>query len=522
MAGPSEAAIDYSRAFVMEPLALADWLVIAPVPYCLIAGALLMMLRKNAELQAKAAIIGLIGLFVLCGALLAHVVENGPVTMTMGRWLPPFGISFTVDVLGAILAVTASIVAVACAIYAAEDVDTTGRRYGFFSFLFLMMAGVIGAFVTGDIFNLYVWFEVLLIASFGLQVLGSEDRQIDGATKYAFLNLIATTMFLVATGYLYGVFGTLNMADIAAQTRTIDDARPLYTLAALYLFAFGMKAAAFPVSFWLPASYHTPKVVVSALFAGLLTKVGIYALARTLLMLFPDQRDAFADVIAWAAMLTMLLGAFGALAQTDYRRLLGYLVVSGIGIMLAGIALATVEALSAAIFYALHSMVVMTALYVASGIAARIGKSFSMNDLGGLYRSNVLFAAMSLVLFFSVSGLPPFSGFWPKAMLVRASLDASASGLATIILLTGFLTTIAVGRVWAHAYWKPAPETMGTPAAAQMKMTSLLPLLALVALTVGFGVFPETLLQLSDSAAAGLLDPSAYIQSVFPAEGAVN
>ena len=522
MAASSQAAIDLSQAMIVEPTALVDWLVIAPVAYCLMAGAGLMMLRKYAALQARLAVVGLTGLVALTAGLLVHVIDGGTVTVTMGRWLPPFGISFTVDAFGAVLALASSLVALACGIYAAGDVDTTGRRYGFFAFLFLMMAGVIGAFVTGDIFNLYVWFEVLLIASFGLQVLGSEDRQLDGATKYAFLNLVATTMFLVATGYLYGIFGTLNMADIALTARTMDDTAPLYTLATLYLFAFGMKAAAFPVSFWLPASYHTPKVVVSALFAGLLTKVGIYALIRTLVMLFPEQRDALAGVIAVVAVATMLLGTLGALAQTDYRRLLGYLVVSGIGIMLAGLALASTEALSAAIFYAAHSIVVMTALYMAAGIAARVGQTFSIVALGGLYRSHVLFAGFSLVLFFSVSGLPPFSGFWPKAVIVKAALDDGAWWIAVAVLVTGFLTTIAVGRVWLHAYWKPLEASADGAALRRLGASAVAPLAGLVILTTWFGLFPESLITMTDRAAAGLVDPAGYIGSVFPEEGAGN
>ncbi|WP_099865141.1 Na+/H+ antiporter subunit D [Pararhizobium haloflavum] len=521
MAAPSGAAVDISQAMVVAEAPLADWLVIAPVAYCLMAGAGLMMLRKYVKLQPRLAVFGLLALVAMTAGLLVHVLSGGTVTVTMGRWLPPFGISFSVDILGAILAFTASLVALACGLYAAQDVDKTGRRYGFYPLLFLMMAGVIGAFVTGDIFNLYVWFEVLLIASFGLQILGSERQQLDGATKYALLNLVATTIFLIATGFLYGIFGTLNMADIALQAREMGATAPLYTLAALYLLAFGMKAAAFPVAFWLPASYHTPKVVVSALFAGLLTKVGIYALLRTMIMLFPEQRDELATLIAIVAVVTMILGTLGALAQTDYRRLLGYLVVSGIGVMLAGIALATPLGLSGSIFYALHSIIVMTALYMAAGMAARIGRSFSIAQLGGIYRSHVLFAAISLVLFLSVSGLPPFSGFWPKAVLVKASLDAGIWWLAASILVTGFLTTIAVGRVWAHAYWKPADTTppespMMIPTATLRPSATYLPLIGLVALTAVFGLYPEPLLVLTERSAEQLLDPGSYIQSVFP------
>jgi multicomponent Na+:H+ antiporter subunit D len=439
--------------------------------------------------------------------------------MVMGRWLPPFGIAFTVDLTGALFALTAAVVALTGAVAAIDDINASGRRYGFYPFLMLLMAGVSGAFLTGDIFNLYVWFEVLLISSFGLLVLGSEREQIDGAVKYGFLNLVATTLFLIATGYLYGIFGTLNMADIARKAPGLRDTAPLVTLTGLYILAFAMKAAAFPVNFWLPASYHTPRIVVSALFAGLLTKVGIYALIRVCVMLFPFAREQLSLVIAIVAALTMLTGALGSLAQTDTRRLLGYLVISGIGAMLAGIAIGGADAIGGAIFYALHSMLVMTALYLAVGLAARLGGGFSLSTLGGLYRGHALFAALSLMLFFSVSGLPPFSGFWPKVMLVKAALDSGAGWLAGALLLTGFLTMIATGRVFLLAYWRPAPEGQAVQQAA-LPVTALLPLLVLTALSVLIGLFPETLLTLIKTAALTLDAPSAYLNSVFPAGSA--
>ena len=294
-----------------------------------------------------------------------------------------------------------------------------------------------------------------------------------------------------------------------------------------------MKAAAFPVNFWLPASYHTPRIVVSALFAGLLTKVGVYALLRVMVMLLPVEREALSLVIAIAAALTMVLGAMGALAQSDIRRFLGFVVVSGIGYMLAGAAIAGTAGLSAAIFYALHSIVLMTALYLLAGAAARRGGSYRLESLSGLWAAAPAFAALSLALFFAGSGLPPFSGFWPKAMLVKASLDIGAWWRAGAILLSGFLTTIAFGRVFLLAYWRPsvAPEAgEGTPAAgeaaapaaasaARAPLSAILPIVGLSALIVWFGLFPEALIDLSQRAALGLADPSAYLQSVFPAGG---
>jgi multicomponent Na+:H+ antiporter subunit D len=515
----STSPADLSAALVLQPVAALDWLVILPVAWCLAIGAILLMIRHKSLAQPLVAVAALAVLVGLDATLLWHVAQSGPVTMVMGRWLPPFGIAFTVDLTGALFALTSAVVALIGAVAAIDDINASGRRYGFYPFLMLLMAGVSGAFLTGDVFNLYVWFEVLLISSFGLIVLGAEREQIDGAVKYGFLNLVATTLFLIATGYLYGIFGTLNIADIAAKAPGMQTAAPLVTLTALYSLAFAMKAAAFPVNFWLPASYHTPRIVVSALFAGLLTKVGIYALIRIGVMLFPAELEQLSLVLAIVAALTMLTGSLGALAQSDTRRLLGYLVISGIGAMLAGIAIGSPDAIGGVIFYAVHSMLVMTALYLAAGVAARLSGGFSLTASGGLYRHYLLFTALSLMLFFSVSGLPPFSGFWPKVMLVKSAIDGGVAWLAAILLLSGFLTMIATGRVFLLTYWRPV-DTQPGGSPEPLAITALLPILALTVSSVLIGLFPETLLNLVQQAASTLNEPSAYLQSVFPAGGA--
>ena len=303
------------------------------------------------------------------------------------------------------------------------------------------------------------------------------------------------------------------------------------------------------MNFWLPASYHTPRVVVSALFAGLLTKVGVYALLRSLLLILPDAHDALAGVIAWVAILTMMTAALGALAQTDLRRLLGYLVISGIGIMLAGLAIATEAALAGTVFYAVHSIVVMTALYMAAGAAGAVA-GFSLAEPGGLYRRAGGLAAVTLLLFFAVAGLPPLTGFWPKAMLVRSAIEAEAPWLAGAILLNGFLVTVAVGRAFALRYWRPAADTSphaepdphpepdhaptdeelsaeGEEAFVAARARALarpsgpprravLPVATLGALVLALGLYPEPLLALAAEAGRGLLDPTLYLQSVFP------
>jgi multicomponent Na+:H+ antiporter subunit D len=519
MAAPADSSA--LAAVLSGPVAPGDWLVIAPVVIAIAGGALLLMLRHHLRWQAAYASACLLLMLAADAALLVRVLSDGPLVMTMGRWLPPFGISFVADALGAGFALVATFVALICALFSARDINTTGRRYGFYPFLMLMMAGVNGAFLTGDIFNLYVWFEVFLIASFGLLILGSERAQIDGATKYGVLNLLATALFLIATAYLYGAFGTLNMADIAAKAAGLRGSAPLMTIAALYLLAFGMKAAAFPVNFWLPASYHTPRLVTAALFGGLLTKIGVYALLRTLVMIFPVERAALSGVIEWVAIATMILGVMGALAQTDVRRMFGFLVISGVGIMLAGLALGNTAGISGTILYAVHSMLVMAALYLLAGAMREMGGSFLLTELGGIYRKSPFLTAAAFLIFLAAAGLPPGSGLWPKVMLAKASIDAGVWLLAGAILLTGFMTTIALGRVFVLAFWRDAREAepVGAAADSTRRLVVYAPLVALAIPIIVLGVAPEQLIRIADLASAGLIDSAAYIRAVFPAGG---
>jgi multicomponent Na+:H+ antiporter subunit D len=469
------------------------------------------MLRKRLHWQAPISVATLALVALAAAALLYRVWTGGTVVMTMGRWLPPFGITFTVDVLGALFACTASFVALACGVSAAQSIETPARRYGYFPFLLLTSVGVNGAFLTGDIFNMYVWFEVFLISSFGLLVVGSSRAQLDGTLKYGVLNLIGTTLFLIATGYLYGILGTLNMADIVRKVPEVSGA-PLMTLAALYLTAFAMKAAAFPVQAWLPAAYHTPNVVTSAFFGGVLTKVGVYALLRVLVLLFPLQLTGLSGVIGWVAAVTMVLGALGALAQSDLRRMIGFLVISGVGVMLSGLAIGTGPALAGGIFYALHSMVALTAFYLLAGFIADRAGSSSFHVLGGLSAAPLL-TAVAFILMLSIAGLPPGSGLWPKIMVVRAALEAQHGWLTAAILLSSLLTIITLGRFFLLTFWRP--QIAEAIAAVPTKAKWPGPLLALTAIALLMGLYPEPFVLAATQAADGLLDPTAYVQSVF-------
>lgn len=517
MAGEMTTGTNTTDAVALALTPLADWLVVAPLVIFLGAGGLLLVLKKDHSLQWAITMLALATVVISNTLLLITIVDAGPVVMTVGKWLPPFGITFAADIFGALFALVAAIVGFFGAMFARQDVSDTECRFGFYTFLMMMMAGVSGAFLAGDIFNLYVWFEVTLMSSFGLLVLGSRHDQLDGTLRYAFLSLIATTVFLLTTGYLYGVFGTLNMADIARKADGLRDTGPLVSLAALYFFAFAFKAAAFPMNFWLPASYHTPKPVVSALFAGLLTKVGVFALFRTGFTLFPVELALFQDGFVVIAMLTMLMGALGALAQDDIRKMFAFLVVAGIGVILMGLALGHTLALAGAVFYAVHSMVAMGAAFLLCGVMQRSSGSPFLSKAGGLYEASPLLSAVVFALILSIAGLPPFSGLWPKIMLVKSGLDLGAFWLVGALLVSTFISLIALGRLFLLAVWRPAPTNEAFDGLkTQIETPQWIALLGLSGLLLVAGLYPEPLVELSVKTADWLLNPEFYIHSVFP------
>ena len=310
------------------------------------------------------------------------------------------------------------------AVYSLGSIDEAREAHGYHPLFHVLLMGVSMAFLTGDLFNLYVAFEVMLMASFVLLSLGGERAQLEGAVKYVTLNLLSSAVFLAAVGVLYGVAGTLNLADLALAVQRGTAPGLVTTLACLFLVAFGIKAAVFPLFFWLPASYHTPPVAVSALFAGLLTKVGVYALVRAFTLVFTGDTALTHGLILAVAVLTMVTGVLGAAAQFEFRRVLSFHIVSQIGYMVLGLGLFTPLALAGTVFYLIHHIVVKTNLFLVAGIVKRLGGTLDLGSLGGLYRRRPALALLFLVPAFSLAGIPPLSGFWGKLVLVKAGLDS--------------------------------------------------------------------------------------------------
>ena len=358
-------------------------LVVLPVLVPLGTAIVCLALRPFRAAQRAASVGGAALLLVVAAALLHRVDTAGIQVMQMGAWPAPYGISLVADLLAAIMVLLTGITGLAVAVYSLGSIDEAREAHGYHPLFHVLLMGVSMAFLTGDLFNLYVAFEVMLMASFVLLALGGERAQLEGAVKYVTLNLLSSAVFLAAVGVLYGVAGTLNMADLALAVQRGTAPGLVTTLACLFLVAFGIKAAVFPLFFWLPASYHTPPVAVSAVFAGLLTKVGVYALVRAFTLVFTGDTALTHGLILAVAVLTMVTGVLGAAAQFEFRRVLSFHIVSQIGYMVLGLGLFTPLALAGTVFYLIHHIVVKTNLFLVGGIVKRLGGTLELGQPRG-------------------------------------------------------------------------------------------------------------------------------------------
>lgn len=507
----------------------ANWLA-APIVIPLVAGALgLLVAPGNRPFEVpvqRALALGAVGLNLLVALWLFTVTifQEQRLVLQMGLWQAPFGITLFADGLSAIMLALTAVIALATVLYA---IGTLDQREGmnFHPLLLFLLLGVNGAFLAGDLFNLYVFFEVLLMASFVLLTLGGRPGQVNGGIRYVVLNLLASLIFLATAGVVYGTVGTLNLAHLAQRMPGAPLALQM-VLASMLLITYSSKAGLFPLFFWLPSSYHTPHPVVTALFGGLLTKVGIYSLFRIYPLLFPNFLADWQPLLLTVAGLTMLLGVFGAMAVETFRRVLSFHVISQVGYMMMGLGLAASGnelaigfGLAAGIFYLVHHMIVKTALLMAGGAAELLTGTGQL--LGGVIKRQPALAVLFFVAAFSLAGLPPSSGFVAKLGLLQSALDGQQWWIAAISLVVSVFTLMSMVRLWQKGFAGKSVDLPLPPSAQQLRQRqwlTLTPIALLLALSLGVGIFSGPVLRWSEIAANQVLDRAGYIQAVAPTD----
>jgi len=490
-----------------------------------IAAVIALTMRRDIALARTASLASAVALLLLAIALVSLASDGSVRTYALGGWPAPFGIVLVLDRLSALMLLLTAVLAVAVLLYAVNGWDTRGRH--FHALLQFQLMGLNGAFLTGDFFNLFVFFEVLLIASYGLMAHGGGARRVGAGVRYVVVNLAASVLFLFAVGLLYAVTGTLNMADLAVKVPDVAaaDQALLRSGALLLLLVFAVKGALVPLHFWLPDTYANAPAPVAALFA-VLTKVGAYAIIRLFTLAFGEGAGDAAWLAApWlmpAAMLTLLLGMFGVLAARRLAAMVSFAVLGSMGTLLIAIALFTPPALSAALYYLLHSTLAAGALFLVADLVAerRAGHGDTL-VAAPVFAQSGLVGAMFVLGAIAMAGLPPMSGFIGKLLILDAARDAfNRNWIWSLMLSTSLLAIIGFARGGSSLFWKSA-SFPGRLDARQLTRPALTITAAglLLAANAALVVFAGPVTRYLDATAAQLFAPAGYIDAVLGAEG---
>lgn len=487
-------------------------LIVLPMVLPLVIGVFLVFFQKNIPLNRVLTFILLlinlgIGIF-----LLLDIQKNGIQTLHFGGWLPPFGISFVADSFAVLLVLTATIVTAVCVLYAIRSIGEAREKLYFYPFVLFLLAGVNGSFLTGDLFNLFVTFEVMLLASYALITLGGTKSQLRESIKYIAINVVSSSFFLIAIAYLYGAVGTLNMADLSAKIAETGQTPLITVVSLLFLIVFSIKGGILLFQ-WLPGSYSTPPTAIAALFGALLTKVGIYALFRTFTLIFYHEQQITHTIIGIMAMITIIAGCAGAIAYTNIRQIVSYNVVIAVGFILVGLAIMTSSAIEGAIYYLIHDMIVKALLFLLAGTMIHLTNRERLDEMSGLIRNYPLLGWMFFITVLSLTGIPPLSGFLGKVLIGEAAISTGSYVLLGVSFFSGLVVLYSLLRIFMSCFWgetimseeeeKPLPKTLLVPGAT------------LVLLTVAVGLGAEALAPYVKDATATLMNPEIYIDAVL-------
>jgi len=497
----------------------APWsnLAVAPAALGLLAGVVLLLVRGPVlrRALASAACLAQLG---LAGWLIRLTLDGDRMVLGVGGWAPPLGIVLVVDLLAAIMLALAAVMAAACHLYGFFEVSSKAEHPLRLPLWHFLLAGINLSFTTGDLFNLFVAFEVMLIASYALLTLEANDWDVKQAYPYVAMNLVGGSLFLIAVGFVYGVFGTLNMAQLAQRLAEQPD-HPVVLLAGLLLFAvFALKAGVFPLYYWLPNSYPILAAPLGAFYAGMLTKVGVYVLLRIYGTVFPHDLAVLHQLMGWLAALTMVLAVMGAVSRGFVRGILSWHILSQIGYMVVAIGLFTQTAVAACIYYIVHHIIVKATLFLAGAAGACRCGSDDLDRVSGVARVSPWLAACFFLQAMSLAGVPPLSGFWGKFVIIVEGIRLGQWWWVAAAVAAGVLTLFSMLKIWNSLFWGEPGEAARRPADARFRgMLAACLLLTGLSLVIGLGVGP--FFHMAETAAAAALDQAGYAADVLGIAG---
>jgi len=487
-------------------------ILVFPMVLPILAGIIFVFLRKFILIQRWGSVGVMLANIVISIIILNRIQSNGVLRLDFGGWKPPFGILFVADSFSMLLVLTTSIVTAICLIYAMSSIGKTRENMYFYSFVNFLVAGVNGSFLTGDLFNLFVNFEVMLLASYVLIALGGKKVQLRESLKYIAINVLSSWIFLVAIGYLYGVLGTLNLAHLSQRIAEVGQTPIITVISILFLIVFGLKAGLLLYQ-WLPGAYSAPPTAVAALFGALLTKVGIYAMFRVFTLLFYHEPSITHTLIGIMAGITLIGGSIGAIARTNIRQIVSYNVVIAVGFILVGLAVSTTTALEGSIYYLIHDMIVKAMLYLLAGTMIHLTGTAKFDEMSGLIRNYPSLGWLFFLAMFSLTGVPPLSGFIGKILVGQGAIEVGSYILLALGFVSSIIVLYSLLRIFMNSFWG---ETMiSEEDELPLKKGLIIPILLFGLLTLALGLGSEFVSDYVIDAAKTLMDPNIYIDAVL-------
>ncbi|WED54487.1 Na+/H+ antiporter subunit D [Exiguobacterium profundum] len=485
-----------------------------PIVIPALAAILMMFMPKRVQLQ-RAMALGALVITAIVSLFLVHTVSTeGIQTLNLGNWQAPFGITLVSDMLSALLVTTSTLLTLFIVWFAVHYFsDSYEGNYLYISMLFLLV-GVNGAFTTGDIFNLFVFFEVFLMSSYVLIVLGGRGVQLRESIKYLLVNIIASALFVMSVALLYGVTGTLNLADLAMKIPLVDNPDVITVIGVLFVIVFGMKGALVPLHYWLPGAYVVAPTPILAMFGALLTKVGVYSILRTYTLLFDGNGEFLQTFLMVLAVLTIFIGMTGAIAYNDVKLIIIYNIMIAVGVILYGISVNTQTSLEGSLYYLIHDMIIKAVLFMLVGMMIGITKSGQLRDMGGLITRFPLFGWTFFVAALSLAGIPPLSGFFGKLLIVSGGMDEGELFGPLLVLLSSLFVLYSVMKIFLNGFWGEAKREYDGPLVPYTKRL-IVPVFLLLIIAVAYGFGAEAIHPYITQAIEPLVNPEIYIDAVI-------
>ncbi len=488
-----------------------------PVIWPLLTGIILIFFGKKVGIQKVLSLFSSIIGVIIAATVVYRVYHDGMITLAVGSWKAPFGIIIAADMLAALLVLTTTVIGAAILLYSFTGVGKDREHYYYYSIFQFLLVGVNGAFLTGDLFNLFVFFEVMLMASYVLLVLGGTKIQLRETLKYIIVNVLSSALFVISVAYLYSIVGTLNMAQLSERIAEVNQPGIVSVIALSFLVVFGLKAAIFPLFFWLPGAYYAPPIPVIALFGALLTKVGVYSIFRTYTLIFYHDQFFTHTFLGALSLLTIIAGVIGAVAYWDVKKIIIYNIVIAVGVITYGISLMNDQAIAGSIFYLIHDMLIKAALFLLVGVMMKITGTSDLRKMGGLIKQYPYLAWTFFIAAISLAGIPPFSGFAGKLLILQGAVSAESYVGLAVILLSSLMVLYSVMRIFIYGFWGKPAVTKEQPVKQSVEKL-LAPAILLVTITIFYGVGTETVYSYISQAVETILDPDIYINTVLGGE----